>query len=126
MPFNMRFRICYTKEKFTISLFTYSSLKKKVHSYCPRSVQTIHPCLSNPTRRAWAMRQCSVMKSDPFKACHSEVDYQPYYSRCVFDTCGCDNGGDCECLCTAIASYAQECNAHGVPIHWRSNHLCRE
>lgn len=98
----------------------------QVHDYCPRPEHIIHPCLFNPFRRAWAMRQCSVLKSDTFAACHSEVSYRPYYSRCIFDTCGCDSGGDCECLCTAIAAYAQECNAQGVHIPWRSNDFCRK
>ncbi|XP_041476436.1 mucin-2-like isoform X2 [Lytechinus variegatus] len=96
----------------------------KVHDYCPRPQHVIHPCLNNPFRRAWAMRQCSVLKSDTFAPCHSEVSFRPFYVRCIFDTCGCDTGGDCECLCTAIAAYAQECNAHGVHIHWRSNEFC--
>ncbi|XP_072175733.1 uncharacterized protein [Diadema setosum] len=96
----------------------------KVHEYCPRPSHILHPCIQNPFRRAWAMRQCSVIKSDLFADCHSEVNYRPYYTRCVFDTCGCDYGGDCECLCTAISAYAQECNANGVPIRWRSNDLC--
>ncbi|XP_071496125.1 uncharacterized protein [Diadema antillarum] len=96
----------------------------KVHEYCPRPSHILHPCIQNPFRRAWAMRQCSVIKSELFEDCHSEVNYRPYYTRCVFDTCGCDYGGDCECLCTAISAYAQECNANGVPIRWRSNDLC--
>ncbi|GIY74806.1 hemocytin [Caerostris extrusa] len=33
-------------------------------------------------------------------------------------------GGDCDCLCTAIAAYAQECSIHGVSIKWRSQELC--
>ena len=37
----------------------------------------------------------------------------------------CDSGGDCECLCTAIAAYAEECNRRGVYIRWRSQELCR-
>ncbi|XP_071496096.1 mucin-5B-like [Diadema antillarum] len=96
----------------------------KVHEYCPRPSHLLHPCIQNPFRRAWAMRQCSVLKSELFAPCHCEVSYLPYYTRCVYDTCGCDYGGDCECLCTAISTYAQECNAHGVPIKWRSNDLC--
>uniref|UniRef100_UPI0009B3A0EA SCO-spondin-like n=1 Tax=Monopterus albus TaxID=43700 RepID=UPI0009B3A0EA len=36
----------------------------------------------------------------------------------------CDSGGDCECLCTAVAAYAEECNRRGVYIHWRSQDLC--
>lgn len=39
--------------------------------------------------------------------------------------CSCDSGGDCECLCTAIAAYAEECNRRGVYIRWRSQELCR-
>lgn len=47
-------------------------------------------------------------------------------NRCVLDSCGCDMGGDCECLCTSFAEYAQECNAHGIAIKWRSQELCRK
>jgi hypothetical protein len=35
-------------------------------------------------------------------------------------------GGDCECLCTAISAYAQECNIRGASIKWRSQQLCRK
>ena len=35
-------------------------------------------------------------------------------------------GGDCECLCTAIAAYARACNEAGLCIPWRSNELCGE
>lgn len=44
---------------------------------------------------------------------------------CVCVCFSCDSGGDCECLCTAIASYAEECNRRGVYIRWRSQELCR-
>lgn len=46
-------------------------------------------------------------------------------NRCVLDSCGCDMGGDCECLCTSFAEYAHECNSRGIPIKWRSQELCR-
>lgn len=72
------------------------------------------------------MRQCSVIKSDVFKPCFSQVSYLPYYAKCVYDSCACDSGGDCECLCSAISAYAKECTAHGVPIKWRTNDLCRK
>ena len=29
--------------------------------------------------------------------------------RCIKDTCGCNVGGDCECMCTAVSAYAQVC-----------------
>lgn len=38
----------------------------------------------------------------------------------------CDSGGDCECLCSAIATYADECARHGIHVRWRSQELCRE
>ena len=47
-----------------------------------------------------------------------------WFDSCVFDACGCDSGGDCECACTAIASYASECARHNIIIDWRSNDLC--
>ncbi|XP_030829869.1 SCO-spondin-like [Strongylocentrotus purpuratus] len=96
----------------------------KVHNYCPLPEEPIFPCLRNPSRRAWAMRQCSVIKSDVFKPCFSQVSYLPYYAKCVYDSCACDSGGDCECLCSAISAYAKECTAQGVPIKWRTNDLC--
>jgi len=49
-----------------------------------------------------------------------------YLLRCVFDACACDQGGDCECLCTSFAAYTQECNAKGVILKWRSQDLCRK
>lgn len=38
----------------------------------------------------------------------------------------CDSGGDCECLCSAVATYADECARHGFHVRWRSQELCRE
>lgn len=45
--------------------------------------------------------------------------------HCLCVCFSCDSGGDCECLCTAIAAYAEECNRRGVYIRWRSQELCR-
>lgn len=50
----------------------------------------------------------------------------PYYEACVRDTCGCDTGGDCECLCDAVAAYAKACVDKGVCVDWRSPDFCRE
>lgn len=83
-------------------------------------------CKEKPERRVWAMKKCGILKSSVFAACHSEVPIDSFYDKCLFDACGCDQGGDCECLCTALAAYAQECNNRGVPIHWRSQELCRK
>ncbi|KAF6208903.1 hypothetical protein GE061_014645, partial [Apolygus lucorum] len=96
----------------------------KIHDYCPRATQVKDTCDLHPKRKEWSLEKCSVLKSDVFADCHSEVQVDPYMERCIFDSCGCDEGGDCDCLCTAIAAYAQECNARGVPIKWRTQHLC--
>lgn len=58
--------------------------------------------------------------------CHSEVPVDMYMKRCIYDTCACDQGGDCECLCTALSAYAMACSMRGVPIKWRTPDLCRE
>nr|XP_006820368.1 PREDICTED: mucin-2-like [Saccoglossus kowalevskii] len=96
----------------------------KILDYCPDAPIAPDTCLAHPERQSWARKSCSVVKSDLFQPCHSEVPYQPYLTMCEYDSCGCDMGGDCECLCTAIAAYAQECNTHGVPIKWRTQELC--
>lgn len=83
-------------------------------------------CEERPDRKVWALKKCGILKSSVFSPCHSEVPVDGYHERCIFDTCACDQGGDCECLCTALAAYAQECNNHGVPIKWRSQKLCRK
>ncbi|KAG8236359.1 hypothetical protein J437_LFUL016579, partial [Ladona fulva] len=96
----------------------------KVHHYCPETYEVKDTCAIHPSRKVWALQKCGILKSEVFQPCHSEVPLDPYLERCIFDTCGCDMGGDCECLCTAVAAYAQECNIHGVPIRWRSQELC--
>uniref|UniRef100_A0ABI7W9M2 VWFD domain-containing protein n=1 Tax=Felis catus TaxID=9685 RepID=A0ABI7W9M2_FELCA len=81
-------------------------------------------CAANPHRRSWAQKQCSVLNSATFAACHSQVDSTKYYEACVGDTCACDSGGDCECLCTAVAAYAQACRDVGVCVSWRTPDIC--
>ena len=38
----------------------------------------------------------------------------------------CTSGGDCECLCTAIANYAAACSRIGIHVEWRSQDVCRK
>ncbi|XP_069683352.1 hemocytin isoform X2 [Periplaneta americana] len=96
----------------------------RLQSYCPESLDITDTCLRHPNRKLWAMKKCGILKSSLFQPCHLTVQLEPYLERCIFDACGCDLGGDCECLCTAIAAYAQECNIQGVSIKWRSQQLC--
>nr|KAF6466520.1 mucin 2, oligomeric mucus/gel-forming [Rousettus aegyptiacus] len=91
---------------------------------CPDVTTTPEPCTKNPHRRAWAEKQCSIIKSSVFGVCHSKVDPKPFYEACVHDSCSCDTGGDCECFCSAVASYAQECTKEGACVFWRTPDLC--
>ncbi|XP_011303247.1 hemocytin [Fopius arisanus] len=96
----------------------------KKDNYCPEPKDISDTCTLHPERKTWAIDKCGVLKSSLFQSCHSEVDIEPYIERCIFDTCGCNGGGDCECLCTSLAAYAHECNRRGVPVKWRSQELC--
>ncbi|XP_027716004.1 mucin-5AC-like [Vombatus ursinus] len=91
---------------------------------CPDTVPTRDPCTANPYRKAWAQKQCSVINSAVFAACHPHVEPTRYYEACVSDACACDTGGDCECFCTAVAAYAQACNEINVCISWRTPSIC--
>ncbi|XP_029438971.1 mucin-5AC-like [Rhinatrema bivittatum] len=96
----------------------------KLSPNCPDAKDIRNPCTVNPYRKSWAQKQCSLITSEVFAACHSQVDPIKYYSACVMDACACDTGGDCECFCTAVASYAQACNEAGVCIAWRTPAIC--
>lgn len=92
--------------------------------FCPEPKDVLDACEQHPERRLWSLQQCNVLKSPVFSSCRSEVEVEPYLHNCIFDACSCDAGGDCECLCTALAAYAHECNARGVPVKWRTQKLC--
>ncbi|XP_053545258.1 mucin-5AC-like [Bombina bombina] len=96
----------------------------KLSPTCPEVLEPKDPCAMNPYRIAWAQKLCSVIISDVFSACHSEVAPDKYYEDCVSDTCACDMGGDCDCYCTVVAAYAQACSEACVCIEWRSPTIC--
>ncbi|ELK32089.1 Mucin-6 [Myotis davidii] len=102
---------------------------------CGDARLALDPCSLTAFRRAWAERKCSIINSQTFAACHSlggcaagvgpeQVYRLPYYEACVRDTCGCDTGGDCECLCDAVAAYAKACLDKGVCVDWRAPDFC--
>uniref|UniRef100_A0AC11C7M3 Uncharacterized protein n=1 Tax=Ovis aries TaxID=9940 RepID=A0AC11C7M3_SHEEP len=96
----------------------------KEASTCPDVRTTPDPCTANLHRRSWSEKQCSIIKSRVFGLCHSKVDPMPFYEACVQDSCSCDTGGDCECFCSAVASYAQQCTKEGACVFWRTPDLC--
>ncbi|XP_066438471.1 mucin-5B-like [Eleutherodactylus coqui] len=96
----------------------------KLPPTCPDADSMIEPCDINHHRKSWAQKQCGIMLGPTFKPCHSEVDPTGYYEACVKDSCACDEGGDCECYCTAIAMYALQCLSHCICIEWRTPGRC--
>ncbi|PKU37872.1 mucin-2 [Limosa lapponica baueri] len=96
----------------------------KQSSLCPDVTEEIKPCDVKPHRKSWAEKECSIIQSEVFKICHSKVDPIPFYEACVHDACSCDSGGDCECFCTAVAAYAQECTKAQACVFWRTPDIC--
>uniref|UniRef100_A0A0L8FUP5 VWFD domain-containing protein n=1 Tax=Octopus bimaculoides TaxID=37653 RepID=A0A0L8FUP5_OCTBM len=88
----------------------------------------VHPCVYNSIRKQWAMESCGTIKKGPlFASCRNILPdnvVKEYYEDCLYDACGCNLGGDCECLCTAVANFATKCATNGVPVNWRSSELC--
>ncbi|XP_041629355.1 mucin-5AC [Vulpes lagopus] len=91
---------------------------------CPDAPASRDPCTANPYRKSWSQKQCSIINSATFAACHAHVEPAKYYEACVGDACACDSGGDCECFCTAVAAYAQACHDVGVCVSWRTPDIC--
>ncbi|XP_069114254.1 mucin-2-like [Argopecten irradians] len=75
-------------------------------------------------RKPWAVEQCDILLGELFTSCHAEVAVETYYEECIYDACSCNSGGDCECLCTAIANYAEACSRKKISIEWRTPRLC--
>ena len=90
---------------------TDSFLISKAIETCPDATTDPHPCDQNPTIAPWAEKKCNIIHSEVFSACHAAVNPAKFYESCLYDTCGCNAGGDCECFCTAVAAYAQVCKA---------------
>ncbi|KAK1204873.1 OTOG protein, partial [Pygoscelis papua] len=92
---------------------------------CVDSSDIRNPCGLNPLREPFAKKECGILLSEAFEACHPVIDVTWFYSNCLTDTCGCNQGGDCECFCTSVSAYAHQCCQHGVAIDWRSPRVCR-
>ncbi|XP_074774746.1 mucin-2 [Athene noctua] len=96
----------------------------KQSATCPDVTEEIKPCDVKPHRESWAKKECNIIRSEVFEICHSKVDPNPFYDACVHDACSCDSGGDCECFCSAVAAYAQECTKAQACVFWRTPDIC--
>ncbi|XP_039218871.1 otogelin-like protein [Crotalus tigris] len=91
---------------------------------CASPNETNKQCEVHQSKFPYAKKECSVLYSDIFASCRTVIDVTSFVKNCHTDTCNCNLGGDCECLCTSIAAYAHKCCQQGVVIHWRSPSLC--
>uniref|UniRef100_A0A8C8VMY6 Otogelin like n=1 Tax=Pelusios castaneus TaxID=367368 RepID=A0A8C8VMY6_9SAUR len=93
---------------------------------CKSPNETIKPCEVHQSKFPYAKKECSILYSDVFAPCRNVIDVTSFVKNCHTDTCNCNLGGDCECLCTSIAAYAYKCCQQGAAIHWRSPSICRK
>ncbi|XP_021038449.1 mucin-19-like [Mus caroli] len=96
----------------------------KTSQECSDTVTQSFPCDSNPYCKAWAEKRCEILRDDTFRDCHSKVDPTTYYDACIEEACSCDMEGKYLGLCTAVAMYAEACNAAGVCVSWRKPNFC--
>ncbi|XP_046889494.1 mucin-2-like [Hypomesus transpacificus] len=113
-----------TQSQITVSSVLEFANSWQTSYYCPDAEANTESCVDRPNRHNWAKMQCSIIKGITFQDCHKKVDPTQFYENCVKDSCACDSGGDCECLCTAVAAYAQACNEAGVCVNWRTPEIC--
>ncbi|XP_073940124.1 otogelin-like protein isoform X9 [Castor canadensis] len=91
---------------------------------CADTVEIMKPCEAHQNKFPYAKKECSILYSDVFAPCRNVIDVTSFVKNCHEDTCNCNLGGDCECLCTSVAAYAYKCCQEGVSIHWRSPTVC--
>ncbi|XP_054166982.1 BMP-binding endothelial regulator protein-like [Oppia nitens] len=70
-----------------------------------------------------AINTCNILKSALFRQCHTSVSITPYFGKCLSDVCSCHKNNVCHC--TAIQSYANQCQKLGFySQHWKKKILC--
>uniref|UniRef100_A0A3Q3BFU2 Mucin 2, oligomeric mucus/gel-forming n=1 Tax=Kryptolebias marmoratus TaxID=37003 RepID=A0A3Q3BFU2_KRYMA len=72
------------------------------------------PCSNSVEIEKYAKHWCNFLRSSnsSFTKCHSEVNPDIYYKRCIYSSCNCEKSEDC--LCSVLFSYAHACAAKGV------------
>ena len=74
-----------------------------------------------------AQKLCSVIKTDPFLACHSSIPVASYENMCMHDVVKCNFDKRSDCVCNSLAMYARACQKRAnTTLSWRSASLCRE
>ncbi|XP_026031342.1 mucin-2-like [Astatotilapia calliptera] len=82
------------------------------------------PCSLSMENEKYANHWCPLLRqpNSTFAQCHTVVDPEIYYKRCIYASCNCEKSEDC--LCAVFSSYARACASKGVFLTgWRKN-LC--
>ncbi|XP_035518766.1 mucin-2-like [Morone saxatilis] len=80
------------------------------------------PCSLSVENENYAKHWCALLLSpnSTFAQCHSEVDPEMYYKRCIYASCNCEKSE--ACLCAVFSSYTHACGSKGVFLtDWREN-----
>ena len=80
--------------------------------------QLSHPCDLSTEYRREAEEKCSVLRSQTFRDCHSQVSPEKAYENCLYDVCSCERSPP-DCLCPILAAYADLCVEREVRLDWR-------
>uniref|UniRef100_A0A3P9AWU3 Mucin-2-like n=1 Tax=Maylandia zebra TaxID=106582 RepID=A0A3P9AWU3_9CICH len=80
------------------------------------------PCSLRTENEKFAKNWCPLLRqpNSTFAQCHSVVDAETYYKRCIYASCNCEKSEDC--LCAVFSSFARACASKGVfLIGWRKD-----
>ncbi|XP_063800261.1 mucin-6 [Pseudophryne corroboree] len=91
----------------------------------PSQTMDVNPCSMSISNEIFAQAHCSALVStgSPFEICHSFVDPDPYYKRCVYE--GCNYQETLNFICSSMGAYARACAAKGLILtNWRTFTNC--
>uniref|UniRef100_A0A087X468 VWFD domain-containing protein n=1 Tax=Poecilia formosa TaxID=48698 RepID=A0A087X468_POEFO len=86
----------------------------KADQTCPDASKELDsPCSISMETENYARHWCEMLRNPngTFANCHSEVNPEYYYKRCLYSTCSCEKSEDC--LCAVFTSYGRACAAKG-------------
>ncbi|XP_014915776.1 mucin-2-like [Poecilia latipinna] len=92
---------------------TFGNSWKADHT-CPDAGRILSdPCSISMEIENYARHWCEMLRNPngTFANCHSEVNPEYYYKRCLYSTCSCEKSEDC--LCAVFTSYGRACAAKG-------------
>ncbi|RVE71721.1 hypothetical protein OJAV_G00054810 [Oryzias javanicus] len=84
------------------------------------------PCSLSIENELYAKHWCALLRSpnSEFTQCHSVVDPEAFYKRCMYSSCNCEKSE--ACLCAVFSSYARACAAKGVFLTDSSENVCNK